>query len=247
MPRYKLTIEYDGGPFVGWQRQQNGISVQQCLEEAVEGFSGQKTLVYGAGRTDAGVHARGQVAHLDLVRPFPSDKVRDAINYHVKPHPIAIVACEEVDEHFHARFHAYQRHYLYRISMRRPPLTLERGQAWQVYVPLNVTAMDDAAQALVGTHDFTTFRAARCQAKSPVKEINAIDVIQYGDEAHITVRAPSFLHNQVRSIVGSLKLVGEGRWSIDDMRDALAVCDRTACGPLAPAEGLYLMQVDYPE
>ncbi len=244
--RYKLTIEYDGGPFVGWQRQDNGPSVQESLERAVHGFRGETVIVQGAGRTDAGVHALGQVAHIDLEKPAPADKVRDAVNAHLRPDPIAVLSVDAVSSEFHARFDAIQRHYLYRMATRRAPLTLTAGQAWAVHRTLEVDAMHAAAQCFVGHHDFTTFRAVQCQAESPLRTLDRITVSQVGEEIHVTVSARSFLHNQVRSMVGSLKRVGEGKWSARDLKKALEAKDRTACGPVAPAHGLYLERVDYP-
>lgn len=246
MPRYKLTIEYDGGPFVGWQRQENGLSVQQALEEAIAGFCGETVRVHGAGRTDAGVHALGQVAHVDLGRDAETDTVRDAINHHLKPHPVAVLAVARVPEDFEARFSAVRRAYLYRILDRRAPPTSRRGQVWHVGVPLDAKAMHEAAQALIGQHDFTTFRAAECQAQSPIKTLDEIAVIRKDDEVHLTVAARSFLHHQVRSIAGSLKKVGEGRWPLERIAEILAAADRSACGPVAPPEGLYLVSVAYP-
>lgn len=245
MPRYKLTIEYDGSPFNGWQSQENGLAVQDVLKEAVKGYCGEDVAVSGAGRTDAGVHALGQVAHVDIERGDRPDKVRDAVNYHLKPHPVAIVEAEIVDGEFDARFSATRRHYLYRIINRRAPLTLDRGQAWMVPVPLDAEAMHHAAQVLVGKHDFTTFRSVHCQAKSPVKTLDEIRVSRYGDDIEVTCRARSFLHNQVRSLVGSLKNVGEGKWSRRDLQDALKAADRARCGMVAPPDGLFLTQVDY--
>jgi len=245
MLRYKLTIEYDGAPFVGWQAQANGRSVQQALTEAIEKFSGERVTVYGAGRTDAGVHALGQVAHIDLARDWEPDTVREAVNQHLKPEPVAVLAAEIAADDFDARFSARRRHYLYRIINRRSPLTLERDRAWRVPVPLDAAAMDAAAQALVGKHDFTTFRAAECQAKSPVKTLDSLHVTRDGEELRINASARSFLHHQVRSIAGTLKLVGEGKWSGKHVAAALAARDRSACGPVAPAHGLYLIAVDY--
>lgn len=245
MPRYKLTIEYDGGPFVGWQRQDNGDSVQQGLEEAVTAFSGESPRVGGAGRTDAGVHATGQVAHVDLTRDWKPDVVRNAINAHLRPQPIAVIAAEAVDAEFDARFSATGRHYLYRVIDRRAPLALDRGLAWHVTHRLDADAMHAAAQEFLGQHDFTTFRASQCQAKSPVKTLDAFSVTRAGDELRFVCSARSFLHNQVRSMVGSLKLVGEGKWSARDLAEALAAADRTRCGPVAPPDGLYLTKVDY--
>jgi tRNA pseudouridine38-40 synthase len=245
MPRYKLTIEYDGGPFVGWQRQENGPSVQQALEDAVLAFTGETVVVKGAGRTDAGVHALGQVAHIDLVRDWPADTVRDALNAHMQPQPVAVVSAERVADDFDARFSAVQRHYLYRLSERRAPLSLDIGRVWRVGVPLDIAAMNQAAQALVGKHDFTTFRSSECQAKSPVKTLDALDVTRERDEVHVRARARSFLHNQVRSMVGALKKVGEGKWPVAVVGEALAARDRSRSGPVAPPEGLYLVRVDY--
>ncbi|KAB2876516.1 MAG: tRNA pseudouridine(38-40) synthase TruA [Bauldia sp.] len=245
MPRYKLTIEYDGGPFVGWQRQENGPSVQQALEAAVRAFTGETVVVKGAGRTDAGVHALGQVAHIDLVRAWPADTVRDALNAHLRPDPVAILSAEAVSEEFDARFSAVKRHYLYRLNDRRAPLVLDAGRAWGVSSRLDAGAMHEAAQALVGQHDFTTFRAAGCQAKSPVKTLDRLDVSREGDEIAFRVSARSFLHNQVRSMVGTLKRVGEGKWPMTAVGAALAARDRARSGPVAPACGLYLVRVDY--
>ncbi len=245
MPRYKLVIEYDGAPFVGWQVQATGPSVQGLLEDAVESFCGERTLVQGAGRTDAGVHAIGQAAHVDLAKDWDSDTVRDALTAQLRPHPIAVLAAEKVAGDFHARFSATKRHYLYRVINRRADLALDRGRAWRVARPLDAAAMHEAAQRLIGKHDFTTFRHAECQAKSPVKTLDQLDVARDGDEVRFVISARSFLHHQVRSMVGSLVNVGEGRWSADDLADALAARDRTACGTVAPAEGLYLVKVDY--
>jgi tRNA pseudouridine38-40 synthase len=245
MPRYKLLIEYDGAPFVGWQVQHNGKSIQGVLTAAVAAFSGESVLVQGAGRTDAGVHALGQVAHIDLAKPWDADTIRDAINAHLRPHPIAVLTAEHVADDFDARFSARQRHYLYRIINRRPDLTLEAGRAWRAPRPLDVAAMHEAAQRLVGRHDFTTFRAAECRAKSPVKTLDRLDAEREGDEVRVHASARSFLHHQVRAMVGSLVQVGEGRWSADDLARALAACDRNACGPVAPPDGLYLVRVDY--
>jgi tRNA pseudouridine38-40 synthase len=245
MSRYKITIEYDGTPFSGWQIQANGPSVQEELARAIEGLTGQRIIPRGAGRTDAGVHARGQVAHFDLMRDHAPATVRDALNFHLRPSPIAILDCEIVDERFDARFSAQARHYLYRICNRRAPLVLDRNRAWQVALPLNATAMQEAAQFLLGQHDFTTFRAAQCQAKSPLRTLNSLDVTHDGETIIITTSARSFLHHQVRSIAGSLKLVGEGKWQPSDLRRALEERNRAACGPVAPACGLYFMEVVY--
>jgi tRNA pseudouridine38-40 synthase len=245
MPRYKLTIEYDGTPFVGWQVQDNGASVQGVLAEAVLAFAGERAVVGGAGRTDAGVHALGQAAHVDLTKDWPPDTVRDALNAHLRPHPIAVILAERVADDFDARFSAIKRHYRYRIVNRRADLALDQHRAWRVPRPLDAAAMHDAAQRLVGRHDFTTFRSTECQAKSPVKTLDRLDVARDGDEVWITTSARSFLHNQVRSMVGSLVHVGEGKWSADDLAAALTARDRTACGQVAPPQGLYLVRVEY--
>ncbi|TCT08797.1 tRNA pseudouridine38-40 synthase [Tepidamorphus gemmatus] len=245
MPRYRLLIEYDGAPFVGWQRQANGRSVQQAIEEAVAAFCGETVRIGGAGRTDAGVHASGQVAHLDLARDWPQDTVRDALNAHLRPEPVAILAVARVGDGFDARHSAIRRHYRYLIINRRAPLALERGKAWHVARPLDHAAMHMAAQVLVGKHDFTTFRSTECQSASPVRTLDRLDVSRQGERLVIEASARSFLHNQVRSMVGSLKLVGEGRWSAQDLAAALAARDRRACGPVAPPDGLCLVQVDY--
>jgi tRNA pseudouridine38-40 synthase len=219
--------------------------VQGRLAAAIRSFSGEETLPRGAGRTDAGVHALGQVAHIDLGKAWPTDKVRDALNAQLRPDPISVLACERAGEDFDARFSAVARHYLYRIVNRRSPLALDRNRAWHVIPALDAAAMYDAAQALVGHHDFSTFRSAECQAASPVKTLDRLAVSREGEEIRIEASARSFLHNQVRSMVGSLKLVGEGRWSTRDLRAALEARDRSACGPVAPARGLYLAKVDY--
>ena len=245
MPRYKLLIEYDGAPFVGWQVQGSGPSVQGLLAEAIAAFCGERVKVGGAGRTDAGVHALGQVAHVDLTKAWDPDTVRDALTAHLRPHPVVVLAVEPVADTFDARFSATKRHYLYRIVNRRADLALERGRAWRLPRPLDHAAMHAAAQRLVGRHDFTTFRHAECQAKSPVKTLDRLDVDRMGEEIRISAAARSFLHTQVRSMVGALVAVGEGRWTADDLSAALAARDRTACAPVAPPEGLYLARVDY--
>ncbi|UIJ71396.1 tRNA pseudouridine(38-40) synthase TruA [Aurantimonas sp. HBX-1] len=246
MPRYKLTIEYDGTPYCGWQRQKADLSVQEEIERAVAGFTGEAATLFGAGRTDAGVHATGQVAHLDLARDWETDVVRDALNAHLRDKPVAILAVERVGEDFDARFSARQRHYLYRIFNRRAPPALLAGRVWWVSRPLDVGAMHAAAQRLVGTHDFDTFRSAHCQAKNPIRTLEQLDVVRGPeDEIHIHARAQSFLHNQIRSFAGTLKLVGEGRWSEADLVAALEARDRTRCGPVAPPDGLYLTQITY--
>ena len=247
MPRYKLTIEYDGRPFVGWQIQHNGPTVQAALEKAVSQFCGEVVFVQGAGRTDAGVHALGQVAHVDLDKIWEPDTVRDAVNAHLRPQPVAVISAEQVSDDFDARFSATKRHYLYRIINRRADLTFEHGRALRVAKLLNSSAMHAAAQRLVGTHDFTTFRHSECQAKSPVKTLDRLDVRRLKDDIHIMASARSFLHTQVRSMVGALIAVGEGRWNADDVTRALYARSRTACAAVAPAEGLYLVRVDYEE
>ena len=246
MPRYKLTIEYQGGPFAGWQRQKDQPSVQEALERAAEALTGDPTVVQGAGRTDAGVHALGQVAHLDTVRDWDTFRVMEALNHHLRPAPVAVLAAERVSDDFHARFSAIERRYLYRIINRRAPLTYDKGLAWKVQPPLDAAAMQAGGAHLVGHHDFTTFRSSICQAQSPVKSVDAVGVEQVGDEITIHVRARSFLHNQVRSFVGTLERVGAGKWAPDDVRAALEAKDRAACGPVAPPDGLYLAAVHYP-
>src|SRR5947209_8770055 len=226
MPRYKLLIEYDGTPFVGWQMQAGGLSVQGVITQAVAAFADENVAVYGAGRTDAGVHALGQIAHLDLDRDWRADRVRDALNAQLRPHPVAVLSAEKVVATFDARFSAKRRHYVYRIINRRADLTLDRARAWRQPRPLDAAAMHHAAQALLGRHDFTTFRAAECQAKSPVKTLDRLDVERIGDEIRVLASARSFLHHQVRSMVGSLVLVGEGKWSREDLAAALAARDR---------------------
>jgi tRNA pseudouridine38-40 synthase len=245
MPRYRLLIEYDGAPFAGWQVQGNQPSVQGALEAALAAFTGETPRLQGAGRTDAGVHALGQVAHVDLGRDWRPDKVRDALNAHLRPHPVAVLAAELVPDSFNARLSATKRHYLYRIGNRRPDLALDRGRAWRVPRPLDAEAMHAAAQRLVGKHDFTTFRHVECQARSPLKTLDQLDVARFGDEIQVRASARSFLHHQVRSMVGSLAWVGEGRWSADRLSEALAARDRKACATVAPPEGLYLVRVDY--
>ncbi len=245
MPRYALTIEYDGGPFVGWQRQANGLSVQQRLEEAALAINGGRAVVHGAGRTDAGVHALGQVAHVDLLREWRVDRLRDALNAHLRPDPIAVLFAREVADEFEARFSAVRRHYRYVIDNRRSPLALGAGRAWHVKRPLDARAMQDAAQALIGRHDFTTFRASECQANSPVRTLETLEVRREGERIVVTTSARSFLHNQVRSMVGSLEHVGSGKWRVEDLRAALQAKDRSCCGQVAPPQGLYLAAVDY--
>ncbi len=245
MPRYKLTIEYDGRPFVGWQRQANGLAVQEAVEGAIARPTGSFAAIQAAGRTDAGVHAKGQVVHVDLARDWRGDRLRDALNAHLRLFPVAIVAVERVDDTFEARFSATKRHYLYRILNRRAPPVHERGFVWHVARRLDDTAMHEAAQALVGRHDFTTFRAAECQANSPVRTLDQLDVTRSGEHIEIRASALSFLHHQVRSIVGSLEHVGSGKWSAADLKAVLDARDRARCGAVAPASGLFLIQVDY--
>jgi tRNA pseudouridine38-40 synthase len=244
--RYKLTLEYDGSGFVGWQRQTNGLSVQEVIEVAVTGFCGEAVRLFGAGRTDAGVHARAQCAHLDLAGDPAPDTVRDALNAHLRPHAVSVLKAEIVAPDFDARRSAILRHYRYRIVNRRSPLALDALRAWQVATPLDAQAMGKAAAGLVGEHDFSTFRAAECQAASPVRTLDTLTVSRAGEEIRIEARARSFLHNQMRIIAGSLVPVGEGKSSPRDLADALAARDRARGGPTAPPHGLYLMAVDYP-
>lgn len=245
MPRFKLTIEYDGTDYVGWQRQDNGPSIQAAIEAALKSYCQTDIIVYVAGRTDAGVHALGQVAHADIPRNDKPEKVCDAINALLRPHPIAVLSAEEVGDDFHARFSAIERAYEYRIGNRRAPLALDRARAWWLPVRLDADAMHDAAQALVGHHDFTSFRATECQADSPMRTIDELSVSRAGEEIVVRVRARSFLHHQVRNIVGTLRLVGDGKWSRADVVEALAAKNRAAAGPTAPAHGLYLARVRY--
>lgn len=245
MPRYKLTLEYDGTPFVGWQKQAEGSSVQGQLEEALYHLTGERFTPRGAGRTDAGVHARGQVAHIDLKTSWESNKIRDGLNYHLKPDPIAIIDVLPVDETFDARFSALARHYQYHLINRRARLALDRNLAAHEGRALDKTAMHEAAQFFRGHHDFTTFRSAHCQSKSPLKSIDRFTVERLGERIIFKVSARSFMHNQVRSMVGSLIEVGLGKWPVSGIRDALEACDRAACGPVAPACGLYFWSVDY--
>lgn len=245
MPRYRLLIEYDGAGLVGWQRQDNGPSVQQSLEEAIQRFAGHGVTLFAAGRTDAGVHGLGQIAHVDLERDWPAATVRDATNFHLKPALIAVLEASVAPSGFHARFSATGRRYLYRIVNRPAPLTMERGRALHIIQPLDVAAMHGAAQCLVGHHDFTSFRASFCQALSPFKTLDRLDVTRRGEIVEIEAEARSFLHHQVRNMVGALKLVGEGAWSAADVVKALAARARAAAGPTAPPHGLYLVAVRY--
>ncbi len=246
MPRYKLTIEYDGAGLVGWQRQPQGLSVQAALETAVANFCGETVTVFGAGRTDAGVHALGQVAHLDLSREASAGVLRDALNHYLRHAAISVLVAELAPAGFDARFSAIQRVYVYRILNRRAPAALERGRVWRVAPPLDAEAMSEGARHLVGHHDFTTFRDRLCQAKSPVRTLDQLDVNRVGDEIRIEARARSFLHRQVRNMAGTLELVGIGRWPPENVATALRARDRRAGGPTAPAEGLYLVEIRYP-
>ena len=245
MPRYKLIIEYDGAPFSGWQIQENGTTVQGAMEAAVKAICGEHVRVHGAGRTDAGVHALAQVAHCDITKPFAPDRLRDGLNAHLRPHPIGVLTAEIVPDTFEARFSAIRRHYVYRIVNRRANLAIDIGHVWRLPRVLDTDAMHQAAQRLVGKHDFTTFRDTECQARSPEKTLDQLDVVRDGDNVTIATSARSFLHSQVRSMVGSLVWVGEGRWNADDLAGALRAKSRSACGPVAPPDGLYLVQVDY--
>lgn len=247
MPRFRMSIEYDGTPYCGWQRQDNGPSVQGALETAIFNLSGEQASVRGAGRTDSGVHAKGQVGHVDLSRRWKPDVLRNAINAHLMSagERIAVLDVQDVGEEFDARFSATRRHYLYRIISRRAPLALEHNRAWFVAKPLDHEKMHEAAQMLVGYHDFTTFRSANCQATSPLRTLDRLDVSRDGELIEIRASAQSFLHNQIRSFAGTLKLAGEGKWSPDDVRTALEARDRKRCGPVAPPHGLYFLQVDY--
>lgn len=245
MPRYRISIEYDGTPFAGWQIQADEPTIQGALAEAIHRFSGETVSPRGAGRTDAGVHAFAQVAHIDLTKDWDPFRVREAINFYLKPQPIVVLEAERVSADFDARFSATARHYLYRLLPRRAPPALDRNRVWWLPVSLDAQSMHEAAQVLVGRHDFTTFRAAACQANSPLRTLDRLDVSRVGEEIHVRASARSFLHNQVRSMVGSLKLVGEGKWSAFDLTHALAAKSRAACGPVAPAAGLYFVRADY--
>lgn len=247
MPRFAFLIEYDGAPFAGWQRQVNGPSVQGAIEAALARLQPGEHLLAAAGRTDTGVHGTGQVAHIDLDRDWDPFRLLEALNAHLRPAPVAIRAARRVADDFHARFSALERRYLYRILNRRAPPVLERGRVWHVKSRLDVAAMAEGAAHLVGNHDFTTFRSTYCQANSPVKTLDEIRFSTAGEEIHVRLRARSFLHNQVRSIMGSLVQVGHGTWSPDDMARALKARDRTACGPVAPPQGLCLTGVSYPD
>ncbi|MEO1042668.1 MAG: tRNA pseudouridine(38-40) synthase TruA [Pseudomonadota bacterium] len=243
--RHRIEVEFDGAPFAGWQRQDGALSVQQVLEEAGEQLSGGKTHCYGAGRTDAGVHAIAMTAHIDLAKPMDSWAVMNALNALSRPHPVAVLRAEPVDDRFHARFSCVERRYLYRLIQRRAPLALDAGRLWQVSHSLDIGLMQKAADHLVGHHDFTTFRSVHCQSKSPVKSITEITVSEDGPEIIVRLRARSFLHNQVRSIVGTLERVGAGRWEPGAVKEALDAQDRSRCGPVAPAHGLYFEKAVY--
>ncbi|MET3926868.1 tRNA pseudouridine(38-40) synthase TruA [Devosia sp. 2618] len=245
MHRYKLTIEYDGTPFSGWQRQTERPSVQQALEEAIFAMSGERVNTQAAGRTDAGVHGLGQVAHFDLSKAWDPFRIREALNYHLRPDPVAVILAEAVDESFEARFSAKARHYEYRVLNRRAPPVIERNHVWHLPMPLDADAMDHAAGLILGSHDFTTFRSSECQANSPIRTLDAFAVRRELEHIVITASARSFLHHQVRSMVGSLKMVGEGKWRPADFRAALDARDRRRCGAMAPSSGLYLTRVDY--
>jgi tRNA pseudouridine38-40 synthase len=246
MTRFRLTVEYDGRPFMGWQRQGHGPSVQQAIEEAILAITQEEAVVHAAGRTDAGVHAEAMAAHVDIARPFEAFRLMEAINAKLRPQPIAILDCAVVPDDWHARFSCIGRRYVYRLINRRAPLALDQGRAWRVVQPLDAAAMHDAAQILVGTHDFTTFRSVHCQSASPVKSIDKMSVDRFGEEIEVNVAARSFLHHQVRSMVGCLVLVGQGKWTKADMKAALDAKDRAALGFNAPPDGLYFVDARYP-
>ena len=246
MTRWRLTIEYDGGPFMGWQRQDHGPSIQQTLEEALQRMTGEETQFIAAGRTDAGVHALAMSAHVDVARELSSHRLREGLNALVRPHPISVLEVQPVAGDWHARFSCVGRRYLYRILNRRAPPALDAGKVWHVAVPLGLDAMRESAAHLIGRHDFTTFRSAQCQSDSPVKTLDRLEVEQAGDEIHVTAAARSFLHHQVRSMVGCLALVGRGQWTPGDMKKALEAKDRAALGFNAPPQGLYFVEALYP-
>lgn len=247
MPRYKLTIEYDGAPYQGWQWQDHAKTVQGVLERAAETINGAHTVVYGAGRTDSGVHALAMTAHVDFAKPLRADKVRDALNYHLHSEAVSVLDAQDVADDWHARFDATERAYLYRLIDRRPKLALDAGRVWRLPVKLDVEAMHMAAQDLIGQHDFSTFRDTQCQAKSPIKTLDEITVLRAGAEIHVHIRARSFLHKQVRSIVGTLADIGRGHRGVDYAKTALEARDRKVCGQVAPSDGLYLVSVSYGE
>ena len=246
MTRWRLTIEYDGGPFMGWQRQDHGPSVQQTLEEALQQMTGEQATVIAAGRTDAGVHALAMAAHVDIARDLTAHRLREGLNALVRPHPVSVLDVEPVGDDWHARFSCVGRRYLYRILARRAPPALDAGRAWHIAVPLDVEAMRQGAGYLIGRHDFTTFRSAHCQSDSPLKTLDRLEVDKVGEEIHVTAAARSFLHHQVRSMVGCLAMVGRGQWQPDDMRKALEAQDRAALGFNAPPHGLYFVEAVYP-
>jgi tRNA pseudouridine38-40 synthase len=247
LTRFRLTVEYDGRPFMGWQRQAHGPSVQQALEEAVEAITGEAAVLHAAGRTDAGVHAYAMAAHVDVARAITPFRLAEGLNARLRPLPVAVLKADAVADDWHARFSCIGRRYLYRIVNRRAPLALAAGRAWQVAVPLDAGAMHEAAQRLVGCHDFTTFRSAHCQSESPVKTLDRLDVARSGEVIEIQAAARSFLHHQVRSMVGCLQLVGRGKWSADDLERALQAKDRAALGLNAPPDGLYFAAAIYPD
>lgn len=247
MTRFRLTIEFDGRPYMGWQRQGHGPSVQQAIEEAIHAMTGETVTLHAAGRTDAGVHALAMIAHFDLEKEVTAFRLRDGINALLRPQPVAILLAEPVAEDFHARFSCTGRRYVYRIVNRRPPLALDAGRAWRVPVPLDAEAMQEAAQQLIGRHDFTTFRSAHCQADNPVRTLDRLDVVREGERIDVHVAARSFLHHQVRSMVGCLQLVGRGKWSAGDLKEALDARDRTRLGFNAPPDGLYFAAATYPD
>ena len=246
MTRFALTVEYDGRPFMGWQYQDHGPSVQQAIEDALHGITGEDALVHAAGRTDAGVHALGMRAHTEIEKNIAPFRLMEALNAHLRNVPVAILACKAVADDWHARFSCIARHYVYRIVNRRAPLTFDKGLKWRVPADLDAAAMHEAAQILVGLHDFTTFRSAHCQSASPLKTLDRLDVVREGDEISVHASARSFLHHQVRSMVGCLSMVGRGQWSAEDLHDALEAKDRAALGLNAPPDGLYFVRADYP-
>lgn len=245
MTRWKLTLEYDGGPFVGWQRQITGLSVQEVLENALQKIAGEPVTAIAAGRTDAGVHALGQVAHADIDKKRSAKDVRDGLNFHLRPHPVSVLNAEAVDESFHARTSAKERRYLFRILNRRSPPALDAGRVWFIPYALDAAAMHEAAQVLIGQHDFTSFRATECQAKSPIKTLDELTITRRGEEIEVLARARSFLHHQVRNMVGTLALVGQGKWTARQVEKALQAKNRSKAGPTAPPEGLYFLSVRY--